>query len=294
MEVRIGHARVDERGKATGGSAGDQTGNEVVTSNWYLHKKGWYLLRCTDPDRREKIAVAMEKACKNNKIGYDQSQRETLFDNVKTLGFDPSKTTKNVETDCSALVRVCIAYAYGKDITGPMNTSTLPSLLVKSGLFKKYTSSQYCKSSDYLKRGDILCTRSKGHVIVVLSDGKLAEGKLTVDGSWGKDTTRKTQSVMKTYVDGIVSNQPMVNKQYLPAASTVSWEFKENNYAGGSSMVKAIQKLLGTEADGYCGKNTVKAMQRFLKNQGLYAGLISGKLTVATVKAWQTYINNKL
>jgi hypothetical protein len=294
MTVKIGHARIDENGKAKYGRAGDQTGKEVVISDWYLHPKKWYVLRCKDVDKREKIAQAMEKACKNSQIGYDQSGRYTLFNNVKDKGFDPSKTTKPVETDCSELTRVCIAYAYGKDVTGVMRTDILPTVLVKTGLFTKYTSKQYCQSSAYLRRGDILCTRSQGHVVVVLSDGAMVEDKLTVDGVWAKDTTRKTQKVLGTYVDGIVSNQPEVNKKYLPAASTLSWEFKTEDYADGSSMVKAIQKLVGSEPDGWCGKNTVKAIQQFLKKKGFYTGLINGKLNKATVQAWQNYINSRL
>ena len=293
MGVKIGHARIDENGKLMYGSAGDQTGKEVVISDYYVHPKKWVLLRCNDIDRREKIAEAMEKACKNNQIGYDQNQRDTLFNNVKDKGFDPSKTTKKVECDCSALTRVCIAYAYGKDVSGNMRTANLPTTLVKTGLFTKYTSSKYCKSSDYLRRGDILCTPVSGHVVVVLSDGAMVEGKLTVDGVWAKDTTRKTQKVLGSEVDGIVSNQPKVNKQYLPAVSTASWKFVET-YIGSSAMVRSIQKLVGTEVDGWCGKDTAKAMQKFLKNKGFYTGLISGKLNTATVKAWQNYINSRL
>lgn len=171
MAVRIGHASIDERGKAKNGQAGDNNGREVYIKNWYIHPKKWVLLRCTDPEKRLKIAEAMEKATKNDDIGYDQNQRDTLFNNIKNKGFDPSKTTKKVETDCSALVRVCIAYAYGKDIAGNIRTVFLPSALVNTKCFKKYTSSKYCKSSDYLLRGDILCTPVSGHVIVILDDG---------------------------------------------------------------------------------------------------------------------------
>ena len=293
MVVKIGHARIDENGKAKYGSAGDQTAKEVMVSDYYVHPKGWVLLRCKDVDKREKIAQAMEKACKNNQIGYDQNQRDSLFNNVKDKGFDPSKTTKKVETDCSALVRVCIAYAYGKDVAGNIRTVSLPSTLKKTGLFTKYTSKKYCKSSDYLRRGDILCTPVSGHTVVVLNDGELVDGKLTVDGSWGKDTTRKTQKVLGTYVDGVVSNQPECNKKYLTAVSTTSWEFVDD-CAGGSSIVKALQELVGSEPDRWCGKNTIKAIQTFLKKKGFYTGLISGKMSKATVKAWQNYINSKL
>ena len=91
---------------------GDQNGGrEVSTEKYYVHSKGWVVLRAKDPEAREKIAVAMERACANNDIGYDQSTRLTLFNNVKDFGFDPARTTKKVNTDCSALVRVCVHYA---------------------------------------------------------------------------------------------------------------------------------------------------------------------------------------
>lgn len=174
MAVRIGHASIDENGKITGGSAGDQTGKEVCIRNWYQHKKGWVVLRCKDPQKRLLIAEAMEKACANSNIGYDQNQRDTLFNAVKGLGFDPSKVTKKVETDCSALVRVCIAYAYGRDLVGNIRTITEPAALVKTGEFEKLMSDKYCTSSDYLMRGDCLCTPESGHTMVCLDNGAKA------------------------------------------------------------------------------------------------------------------------
>ena len=188
MAVRIGHASGDENSKATGGNAGDQTGKEVCIRNWYLHNKGWVVLRCNDAGKREKIAEAMEKACANNQIGYDQNQRNTLFNNVKSVGFDPSKTTKNVEVDCSALVRVCVAYAYGEDVVGNITTATEPAALTKTGLFTKYTSDEYCKSSDYLLRGDILCTATKAHTVVVLDNGAKANATPTVNAGKPAET----------------------------------------------------------------------------------------------------------
>ena len=169
--AKIGHASIDERGKATGGNAGDNNGKEVCIRDWYLHSKGWYVLRCKNANKRKKISEAMRKACNNSMIGYDQNQRDSLFNNVKDKGFDPSKTTKKVETDCSGLVRVCIAYAYGYDLVGNIRTITEADVLVKTGEFEKLTSDKYCKSSDYLLEGDILVTRTKGHTVVVLEDG---------------------------------------------------------------------------------------------------------------------------
>ncbi len=170
MAVRVGSARSSFGNTAPGDQAG---GREVSTQAWYWHSKGWYVYRAKDPAAREKIAEAMEKACANNDIGYSQPTRNTLYNDIKGKGFDPSKTTKKVNTDCSALVRVCCAYA--GIMLGDFITSNEGAALVKSGKFDKLTTDKYCKQADYLMRGDILCTRTKGHTVVVLTDGRKAE-----------------------------------------------------------------------------------------------------------------------
>ena len=170
MAVKIGSAR-----SSFGNTkAGDQSGGkEVSTQEYYVASKGWYVLRCKDAAKRKKIAEAMQKACDNNDIGYSQGTRNTLYNDIKDKGFDPSKTSKAVNTDCSALVRVCVNYA---GITvGDFITSGEASALVKTGQFEKLTTDKYCKSSDYLMKGDILVTRTKGHTVVVLTDGRKAE-----------------------------------------------------------------------------------------------------------------------
>ena len=81
MAVKIGHASISENGTIKG-TAGDQTGKEVCTRNWYKHSKGWVLVRCKDSNMLEYIAEAMEKAAKNDLIGYDQLQNQTLYDQM--------------------------------------------------------------------------------------------------------------------------------------------------------------------------------------------------------------------
>ena len=212
MAVKIGSAR-SSYGNT---SAGDQNGGkEVSTENWYLHSKGWVVLRALNPEARERIAVAMERACANNDIGYDQSTRLTLFNDVKPYGFDPACTTKKVNTDCSALVRVCVHYA---GITvGDFITSNEVPMLMGTGAFEKFTDDAHCKSSDRLLRGDILDTRTKGHTVIVLSDGAkaaeerqsapvepAAEGDLLVaSGAWNLRRGPGTQyGVVKTVHGG--------------------------------------------------------------------------------------------
>lgn len=156
MAVIIGSARSDERGKLKGGKAGDQTGKEVSTQAFYMHSKGWVGLRAKDPNLASKLAKAMKLACDNNHIGYDQSQRLGAYNN----GIN---TTIDTETDCSALVRVCLTYCGVK--VGNFNTASAVSVIMATGLFEKVT----VKSVNDVRDGDILCTKVKGHIVIVIS-----------------------------------------------------------------------------------------------------------------------------
>ena len=176
MAVLIGSARSDENGKITGGKAGDQNGGkEVSTQNWYKHSKGWRVLRCTIIEARPLIAEAMKMACNNNQIGYDQSERLALHNNIKPFNFDPSKTTKAVETDCSSLVRDCVLYALRKlgsniDISNFI-TSNEAFVLLDTGLFEELKGEKYTEDDDFLLAGDLLVTQRKGHTAICITGG---------------------------------------------------------------------------------------------------------------------------
>ncbi len=181
MAVTVGSARIDENGNISGGRAGDQTGKEVMTQEWYRHAKGWRVLRCNDAVKAEKIAKAMAAACANDNIGYDQSERLTLYNRAKEVGFDPAKVKTACETDCSALVRVCLAYA-GIE-TENFITSNEAEAILGTGLFTELTDKKYTDTPEYLLRGDILVTKVKGHTAVVLSNGgKTNRGTVTITG----------------------------------------------------------------------------------------------------------------
>lgn len=173
MSVKVGSARIDENGNAKGGKAGDQTGKEVSAQTWYKHSKGWRVFRANNSACAEKIAQDMKYACANNNIGYDQNQRNTLYNVAKKVGFNCSKVTQKCETDCSALVRVCCAYA---GILLPnFRTATEPNVLLKSGKFTELKGKKYTDSPDYLLAGDILVTKKSGHTVVVLNNGSKAK-----------------------------------------------------------------------------------------------------------------------
>ena len=173
MAIKIGHASVDERGKASGGAAGDQTGKEVCVRSWY--SGGWHtVLRPKRHELAEKSAQAASQACANPNIGYDQSGRNSLYAAAKGVCFDLSKIDKPCECDCSSLMHVCMIagganMAYG---TNGITTATMVREVMATGDYEKLTDNKYLTTDAYLRRGDILV--KKGHTAMVLENGACA------------------------------------------------------------------------------------------------------------------------
>lgn len=248
MAVKIGSARIDENGKAHGGAAGDQTGKEVSTQNWY--SRNWRVFRAKDEAKAKLIAKAMQAACDNKNIGYDQYQRNTLYNQVKPYGYDPAKATKRCETDCSALVRVCCAYA--GIIMSDFNTSSEPSRLMDSGEFVELTGSKYTGRSDYLGVGDILCTKTKGHTVVVLTNGSKYEGSISQD--LGDRIIREGD-----VGDDVEEMQKLLNSLGYDCGEA-DGEYGSNTERG----VKEFQRDNGLEVDGEFGPKSYEKLKELL------------------------------
>lgn len=257
MAVLIGSARSNEYGKATGGKAGDQkNGEEVSIQNWYLHSKGWVVIRAKDAATREKIAYCMDAACKNNHIGYCQDHRTTLWDAAKQYDFDAGKVTKDVETDCSALVRVCCRYA--GILVGDFTTTSEAAVLKATGLFEIIRDAAYCNSSDKLLRGDILVTKTKGHTVIVLSDGASATTKTVTTSAESAEGYLPTLSgKYKTTADLHIRVGAGTNKTSLAVLSKGT----EARCYGYYTPVSGINWLL-VQATGHTGYCSSKYLQR--------------------------------
>ena len=173
MTVYIGNAVGDENNKARGGEPGDQTGNELKIQPWYKNEKGWRVFRAKEAETAKRIADDMRMACDNPDIGYDQKQRNTLYTVSAPLDFDAGRVTTPCECDCSSLVRVCLAFAGIK--TKDFNSVSGPARILATGKFIELTDNKYTTQSAYLCTGDILCTKVKGHMAVVLNDGPKAD-----------------------------------------------------------------------------------------------------------------------
>ena len=182
MNIVIGSARVDERGTYSGGAKGDQKQGsavpdyrgEVSMQAFYVHSKGWYVIRPKDANVARKIANAMRQACNNPNIGYSQSDRYGV------IKYGTATTTKT-NADCSSLVRQCIKEAAGVDL-GDFTTANEASVLEASGLFKPRI---VYSASTALYTGDVLVTQTKGHTVVV------TEGiQRSVPAGWVKEGIR--------------------------------------------------------------------------------------------------------
>ena len=167
----ICHASHDENGYYYGGKAGDQTGTEICIREWY--NRPWnVILRPATRKIAWLIADAMEKAAKNENIGYDQNQRESLYNEAEKVGFDISKITTPCECDCSSLIAVVCKTA-GVEIGKDSYTGNLRKRLLSTGKFYEIIAKNYLNSPHYLLRGDILLYEGH-HAAVNLTDGPAA------------------------------------------------------------------------------------------------------------------------
>lgn len=91
-----------------------------------------------------------------------------------------------------------------------------------------------------------------------------SNGKIEEDGYWGTATNSALQRALDTTVDGIISSQPNSNYSILKGSCQVGWEWVSPSYAEGSECITAMQRKIGSDPDGYCGQNTIKALQAYL------------------------------
>lgn len=138
--------------------SGDQTGKEVFIRSWY--SKPWdIMLRYPDKSISRKAAATAVKLANSNLVGYDQSERNSLYKALKKYNFDVDayiKSGEKTETDCSAFV-----YAVFACFIPPMRSdNNAPVTLTMRALYKEWgfvvhTGVGYL-SGNNLINGDIL------------------------------------------------------------------------------------------------------------------------------------------
>lgn len=86
----------------------------------------------------------------------------------------------------------------------------------------------------------------------------VSPGGLVVDGYAGPATIRRWQQVMGTTPDGVISGQGAADRARHVRLASMKYG------GGGSELVRAVQRAVGTHADGYLGPTTIAAVQRRL------------------------------
>ena len=248
--VKISNSGSDEHGNYKGGAAGDNTGREWYVRDWY--NRPWNcVLRHPDPAVRACIADLATKAANNNRIGYDQYQRDTYWKELQKVGYDPSKITVACEADCSAGVIANIKAAGHllghkelQDITCTY-TGNMRSGLKAAG-FACLTDSKYLAGSSYLVAGDILLNDAH-HTATAVTNG--------INSGNGSVTPASMPLIKKGSTgSAVLQLQKLLNK--------LGYGLEEDSSFGPATdaAVRAYQKAHGLEVDGEVGPKTWGAL----------------------------------
>lgn len=191
--VKISNSGSDENGNYKNGKAGDQNGREWYIRDWY--NRPWNcVLRHPLAEVRACIATLAYKAAQNDNIGYDQNQRDSYGVALAKVGYDPSKITTPVESDCSKGVIDNVkatGYILGMPELQRLEatyTGNMRAGFAKAG-FIVLTESKYLTSGDYLLAGDIVLNDAH-HTATVVTNGVKSGNEtnsmpLVKDGSTG-------------------------------------------------------------------------------------------------------------
>ena len=260
--VQISNSGSDENGNYHGGRAGDNTGREWYIREWY--NRPWNcVLRHPDPEIRACLADLAIKAAKNDKIGYDQYQRQTYWNELQKAGYDPSKITTACEADCSAGVIANVKAAghiLGRKelqnitctYTGNMRSS------LKAAGFQCLTASKYLSGSSYLVAGDILLNDAH-HTATAVTNGKNS-GQSTTQAAVQEvvEETSKTNSELAVEVILGVHGNGVTRQKALGSKYAAVQKLANQYLKNRSSMITAMARYA---IKGYAG--TGNARKRF-------------------------------
>lgn len=250
--VKIANSGSDENGRYRGGRAGDQTGREWYIRDWYKYSSGWNcVLRHPNANVRAMIAHLATLSAENDKIGYDQNQRQTYWNELVKANYDPSKITTACESDCSAgVIAIVKATGHLLNMTELQNidatyTGNMRSCLSKVG-FDVLTASKYTTIDDYLTAGDILLNDTH-HTCIAVTNGIYS----------GNTTTREKEDYeMLPLLKKGAKGKAVKVLQIMLGNVTVDGDFGSKTLAA----VKNFQRSNGLTVDGEVGENTWKAL----------------------------------
>lgn len=248
MAIKIGHAASNYDTLN-----GDGDGREICTREWY--KGGWHtVLRPKRPEVAEASAKACEAVCSNDNVGYNSAvkKRNTMYQKMLLVNFDPSKISEKCSADCSSMLHAC-AVAGGAAVYHGSNAVTTKSIVdhfVDSGEYEALKEQKYLESDKYLLRGDILV--KSGHTVMALEDGEaVAEKDVTLVlpvlqmGDKG-EAVAAVQRILSTYGYNLGNNNPFDGKfQKLTDAAVREFQADNNLPITGKIKEAEWRLLLG-------------------------------------------------
>ena len=247
MSVFIGHASISEKGSVNG-AKGDSTKREVCIRTWY--NKPWDFM-AVHPDGvvREKHAVAVEKACENDNIGYGQGDRNTLNTLAKAVGYDLSKVGK-CNCDCSSLMNVAAMASGAAGVTYGTNgwtTANMKSKLKAAG-YKIITDAACLANAEYCVRGAIY-VKAGSHTVCGLTNGSKALKTLEKAGiAKAQQQTGTASSASKgKKVDHAKSLDKSLKGRYKVTASSLYLRTK-----AGVKKEETVITTIPNAAEVYC------------------------------------------
>ena len=238
--VKFGSARISEN-NSVNGQRGDQTGNEVMVQDGYIHRNGWRVLRAKNVDKANGLAFSMACACFIDNTGYSQADRYAVF----FTGINTIPTN----ADCSSLVAWCVQNVgiTNFEVNGFYTGNEIERLL-GTGEFNEVS----FVSLDELYTGDILVDgKGTAHTVIV------TEG-LSREWAWITIPFTNQCGVLKVGSKGeAVRRIQIYLKEYCNANIAIDGDFGNNT----KQAVMDFQGFWGLVRDGEVGQNTENAMR---------------------------------
>lgn len=266
----ISNSGTDERGKSTGGQAGDQNGKEWQLKPWY--NRPWtVVLRHPDPQVRRLIAELGIEAALNDKIGYDQYQRTTYWAQLQAAGYRPSNIKTACEEDCTAGVTANIkAVGYLLDLPKLQSISVdtysgnMKSRFKSAG-FQVLTGSAYTTGTAYLLPGDILLYEGH-HAATNVTRGNKAQGDVadSTPAPVEPHVWRLGDRILKNGMEGedVKDLQTMLIEAGYPCGTCGA----DGEFGDATEMaVRSFQAKAHLTVDGEAGPITINALREELK-----------------------------
>lgn len=256
----ISNSGHDENNRYHSGTAGDQTGHEYELRSYYI--RPWtVVLRHPNEKVAYRIAELAIDAALNDKIGYDQYQRNTMWRRLCEVGYLPAKITTPCEADCTASttaivksVGMLLGIVELAEIELDTYSGNMRARFVKAG-FIALTANKYLTSGKYLQPGDILLYEGH-HAAINVTRGKYADNPVVVEVTQYKLGSR----ILKNGAEGAdvkEMQQMLLDLDYDLGKWGADGEFGDCT----EMAVRTFQKQMGLIVDGHVGEKTVAALK---------------------------------